>query len=268
MKTGIIFDIKKFAIHDGPGIRTTVFFKGCPLNCQWCHNPESRRKDIETIFVKVRSGSVENRQKEKEELFGRRVTIEEIMGEISKDRIFYEQSGGGVTFSGGEPMMQVDFLHRLLKVCKNEDYHTVIDTSGYAPSKDFEKIHCLTDIFLFDIKMIDGKEHKKYVGVPNRLIFENLRLLLKWGNVVIPRIPLIPGITSTNSNLENTADFLAGLKTIQNVSLLPYNKLAEDKRHKFSMVQRLGKMDSQTKEELNQYAGIFEKRGFQISIGG
>ncbi|MEE9443988.1 MAG: glycyl-radical enzyme activating protein [candidate division Zixibacteria bacterium] len=266
--TGLIIDIKKFAIHDGPGIRTTVFFKGCSLSCQWCHNPESRRNEIETICVKIRKGQSVKDQKEKKEIFGRRVTVEEIMDEISKDKIFYEQSGGGVTFSGGEPMMQVDFLCELLKTCKNEEYHTVVDTSGYAPTEDFDKVHTLTDLFLFDLKLIDEKEHKKYVGVSNKLILENITQLLKWGNIVVPRIPLIPDITDTETNLQNTADFLAELKTIQNVSLLPYNKLAEDKRQKFSMEQRLGKLDSQTKEELNQIAGIFERRGFQVSIGG
>lgn len=268
MMTGIIFDIKKFAIHDGPGIRTTVFFKGCPLNCQWCHNPESRRKDIETICVKIRNGQSVNGEKEKNEIFGRTLTVAGILDDIAKDRIFYEQSGGGVTFSGGEPMLQIDFLCELLKACKNDDYHTVVDTSGQAPVEDFEKIRALTDLFLFDLKLMNEKDHKKYIGVSNKQILKNLEQLVNWGNSIIPRIPLIPNITAIDSNLEKTADYLWDLKNIQKVSLLPYNKLAEDKRQKFSMEQQLGKLPSQSKDELDQYASIFEKRGFQVSIGG
>jgi pyruvate formate lyase activating enzyme len=264
---GTIFDIKKYAIHDGPGIRTTVFLKGCPLDCWWCHNPESRNPDIETIKIKNSkpTGIISTK---KEESFGRRVTVNEVMKEIMKDEIFYNESNGGVTFSGGEPMMQFDFLLSLIKSCKNKGLSTVIDTCGYAPTENFKKISEWTDIFLYDIKIIDNNTHKKYTGVTNELILENLKQLINNGEKVQIRIPLIPNITDSNENLESIAQFLDNLKNIDEIRLLPYNKLGEYKIKKFNRTERLGKLPTQTDKEINRKCKPFESHGYKVKIGG
>jgi len=264
---GTIFDIKKYAIHDGPGIRTTVFLKGCPLDCWWCHNPERRNPDIETIKIKnsKNTGIISTK---KEESFGRRVSVNEVMKEIMKDEIFYNESNGGVTFSGGEPMMQFDFLLSLIKSCKNKGLSTVIDTCGYAPTENFKKISEWTDIFLYDIKIIDNNTHKKYTGVTNELILENLKQLINNGEKVQIRIPLIPGITDSNENLESIAQFLDTLKNIDEIRLLPYNKLGEYKIKKFNRTERLGKLPTQTDKEINRKCKPFESHGYKVKIGG
>jgi len=264
---GTIFDIKKYAIHDGPGIRTTVFLKGCPLDCWWCHNPESRNPDIETIKIK-NSKSTGIISTKKEESFGRRVSVNEVMKEIMKDEIFYNESNGGVTFSGGEPMMQFDFLLSLIKSCKNKGLSTVIDTCGYAPTENFKKISEWTDIFLYDIKIIDNNTHKKYTGVTNELILENLKQLINNGEKVQIRIPLIPNITDSNENLESIAQFLDTLKNIDEIRLLPYNKLGEYKIKKFNRTERLGKLPTQTDKEINRKCKPFESHGYKVKIGG
>ncbi|NHZ87227.1 MAG: radical SAM protein, partial [Planctomycetia bacterium] len=166
-ETGIIFDIKKYAIHDGPGIRTTVFFKGCTMECQWCHNPESKNFGIEEFVIKDRV-----KKSTKHEIVGYEMTIDEVMEKIEKDRVFYDESNGGVTFSGGEPLVQINFLLELLKVCKKSNIYTVVDTSGEASWKDFEKILNYVDLFLYDLKIIDNELHKKYTGVPNKRVLK------------------------------------------------------------------------------------------------
>ncbi len=268
MRAGIIFDIKKFALHDGPGIRTTVFFKGCPLNCQWCHNPESHNRTPETVCVKIRRNNSGDSSVTKDERFGYEATTEDVISEIKKDMVFYEQSGGGVTFSGGEPLLQTEFLKELLIECRKLRIHTAVDTSGYTPFDDISEIRDLTDMFLYDIKIMDEKLHKKYVGVSNRLILDNLNQLAESGANIIPRIPLIPGITDTKENLESTAEYLSSIKNIHKISLLPYNKLAEDKREKFNMNLELGKMKTQSGSFLKDITNIFTIRGFSVSVGG
>ena len=175
MKTdsGIIFNIKHFAVHDGPGIRTTVFFKGCPLSCRWCHNPESINPNLEEIEVPYARVSVTAKKCGKDTV-GKKVQVSEIMSEVLKDVIFYDESGGGITISGGEPLMQPDFLFSLLKECKIHNIHTCVDTSGYAPRKIIESIVDYVDLFLYDIKLLDNEEHVRYTGVKNDRIFQNL----------------------------------------------------------------------------------------------
>ena len=167
--TGIIYDLKKYAIHDGPGIRTTVFLKGCPLDCWWCHNPESRKNEPQSSGKKNLHKNLALLNSDKN-LIGIKVTTNEVMHEIRKDVLFYDESGGGVTFSGGEPLQQTDFLKMLLAECKAEHIHTVVDTSGYVEYKYFEEIRSLTDLFLYDLKFIDDALHLKYTGVSNRLM--------------------------------------------------------------------------------------------------
>ncbi|NIM65411.1 MAG: glycyl-radical enzyme activating protein [Candidatus Latescibacteria bacterium] len=266
--SGTIFDIKKFAIHDGPGIRTTVFFKGCPLNCWWCHNPEGLKAELETLSVRVRSADSNSPHADKKEIVGHQVTVETVMEEIEKDVIFYDQSGGGVTLSGGEPLMQEEFLCALLEACKSRRINTAVDTSGYARWTLFERISGLVDEFLYDLKLIDDEYHSKYAGVSNELILENLRKLSEKEEKVIVRIPMIPGITDTGLNLEAIIGFLAPLKSIREIDLLPYNKLAEDKFKKFNMTSKLGQLPAQTEMELNDKAELFRVHGYSVKIGG
>lgn len=268
MTSGLIFNLKKYAVHDGPGIRTTVFMQGCPLNCWWCHNPESRKK--------MRSGPVlENEYNCLRPYYRKipyqkalKVTVDEIMQELRKDLIFYEESGGGVTFSGGEPLMQPGFLQQLLWVCKTENIHTVVDTSGYAEWPLYEKILPAVDLFLFDLKILDSKQHKRYIGVPNKLIIENLQKLLKAHKEVYIRIPLIPGITDTPGNLLQIADFLKNLGNIQRIDLLPYNPMGEEKYNKLNRNLKLSNMKHQSDQELKKIQTLFKPYGFEVNVGG
>jgi pyruvate formate lyase activating enzyme len=265
---GTIFDIKRFAIHDGPGIRTTVFFKGCPLNCWWCHNPEGIKDELETICIKSKRGNSSKIAKEKTEKFGRVLSEVDLMEEISKDQIFYDQSGGGVTFSGGEPLMQMDFLMALLACCRQNGIHTALDTSGYASAESFEQIYDMVDIFLYDLKLMDNDAHIKYIGVENNLILENLEMLSQRGNKVIIRIPMIPGITDTEANLDAICEFISPLNNLHEVSLLPYNMFGEHKMSKFDITAKLGPFRTQGKEEMQQKARLFESQGYRVKVGG
>lgn len=263
MPLGLIFDIKKYAIHDGPGIRTTVFFKGCPLNCQWCHNPESRKQECENLEI----NSHGNGRKEHKKI-GREYSVDEVLREVLKDRIFYEESGGGVTFSGGEPLLQPEFLSSIVKACKQHDLHIIVDTSGAVPFGNFEPLLGLVDEFYFDIKLIDSDLHMKYTGLPNNLILENLRKLTDNDQPVVIRIPMIPGITDTDDNLSGIRDLMLLNKKLNRASLLTYNKFGEDKRRRFGFDLPLGSLNIQTHERMTDKAGIFEKAGLEVKIGG
>ena len=259
--TGLIFDLKKYCVRDGPGIRTTVFFKGCPLNCLWCHNPESRSTEIEHMSVKRgRDGELGR------VVFGRRVTIDEIMFEIMQDWIFYDQSGGGVTLSGGEPLLQIDFLLELLAECRQRGVRTAVDTSGYAPREDFLRVAGAADLILYDLKLLDDSAHRKYVGVSNGPILENLKAVARLCPIII-RLPLIPGITDTDDNLDAVADYLEPLQ-LRRISLLPYNKLGEDKRERYSMPGHRPSWTVQDEPTLQRKMTRLETRGFEVSIGG
>jgi pyruvate formate lyase activating enzyme len=248
---GIIFDIKKYAIHDGPGIRTTLFLKGCPMDCWWCHNPEARDDITGKLADRTRTASVA-----------------EITREIAKDRIFYDQSGGGVTFSGGEPMAQPDFLLALLEACHGQGIDTAVDTCGYAPTEDFERIYDVTDLFLYDLKIMDDGLHTRYTGVSNAPVLRNLSLLVRKGFKVRLRIPLVPGITDTEGNLEAILDFMGSLPGINRVSLLPYNRFGEDKRSRFKLDDRLGRLPAQSRADIDDAAARFMSRGYDVKIGG
>jgi pyruvate formate lyase activating enzyme len=263
---GTIFDLKRFTIHDGPGIRTTVFFKGCPLDCKWCHNPESRSSEIE---YHTRRDELKNVEELTDKTpIGCRISDEAVMREVVRDETFYDQSGGGVTFSGGEPMMQIDFLYALLQSCKKWGFHTAIDTCGHAPATDFENIYDLTDLFLFDIKLIDDDAHIKYTGVSNKLILFNLKMLAERGDKINIRVPMIPNVTDTDENLGAIAYCLEPLKSIRKISLLPYNKLGEDKIERYNLDRRPLHLDTQDVSALEEKALWFRSRGYEVQIGG
>lgn len=293
-------NIQKYSIHDGPGIRTTVFLKGCPLNCWWCHNPESQKVSPEIMFFKERCtlcGSCIKRCTQKaiefvdgyptvdeskctlcgkccdfcpnnaRELVGSNLTVKELMKEIIKDEAFYDESNGGVTFSGGEPLMHADYLNNVLKVCKTKGIHTTIDTSGYATWEQFEKIVDNVDLFLFDIKHMDNEKHLKYTGVGNVLIFENLIKLSQRGNNIYIRMPIIAGINDDDENIELSVKFLSKLNIIH-VNLLPYHKMGMDKYRRINREYKLSGLETPSDEVISKIADKFKKAGIKIKIGG
>ena len=268
MIEGTIFDIKKFAVHDGPGIRTTVFFKGCPLNCLWCHNPESRNGLPETICVRSYDSVTGNKDYMKQRRFGKIVSVDEVMKEVLQDEIFYDQSGGGVSFSGGEPLFQIDFLQALLQACKDNRLETAVDTSGFAEWGDFEKIINLVDLFLYDIKIMDEQKHIAYTGVSNEKILSNLKQLAEKNCRISLRIPLIPGITDGDENLSEIKSFIEQLDGIEEICLLPYNRLGEDKFRKFGLGYEPGSLLPQEQDFLNKTAETFRSGRYRVKIGG
>ncbi len=265
---GIIFDLIRYAVHDGPGIRTTVFLKGCPLDCVWCHNPESKKITPERTGKIYRPKCRELFADNPHDMVGKEVPVAAVMYEIRKDTIFYDQSGGGVTFSGGEPLMQQEFLAALLAACRENEIHTAVDTSGYSAWKNFDRILEQVDLFLFDLKIMDNGEHIRYTGVPNLLIHENLKRLSRTGKQIIIRVPLIPAITDTRQNLSAIRDFVNTLDNLNRIDLLPYNILSESKPARFGSDNKLGHLDVQTEAELNIFKSIFDAQGMSVKIGG
>jgi len=251
--SGVIFNIQRFSVNDGPGIRTTVFMKGCPLSCPWCHNPESRSFGIEKINGQV---------------IGKEYTVYELFEEIEKDIIFYDESGGGVTFSGGEPLSQPEFLKSILKKCKNAGIHCAVDTAGYADTEIFKELIEITDLFLFDIKLIDPVEHLKYTGISNHEILGNLNFLIKNKVNVIVRIPLIPGITATDKNIKQIRGFIKKYKNPPEIDLLPYHRIAENKYKKYGFKNIMKNKKELDNAEIEYFQQIFIKSGFNVSIEG
>lgn len=259
---GTIFNIQKFCINDGPGIRTTVFFKGCPLNCLWCHNPESKLTRQELYYdaakcigcgscvavcpnqrhsvtelghVFDRSGCVvcgncaERCPAGAMELTGREASVEEILAEVEKDAVFYRNSGGGMTVSGGEPMLQFDFVLELLREAKKRGLHTAMETCGYAPAEQYQTIAPYVDLFLFDYKLTDAALHKQYTGVSNQKILENLKMLDALGAKTVLRCPIIPGINDTEDHFAGIAATAESLQHVQGVEVEPYHPLGAGK---------------------------------------
>lgn len=249
MQTATIFDIQHGSFADGPGIRTTVFFKGCNLRCAWCHNPESQSGKPELMVFRDRCADCGLCRKrcptpekctlcgkctlicpeEVRKVCGRAYTLEEVMEEIVRDQSFYRNSGGGVTCSGGECMLQVDFLAELLRRCTETGIHTAVDTAGYVPFSSFERICEYTDLFLYDLKAWDGEKHRQYTGVDNGLILENLQKLDRMGKRIWIRIPVVPGVNDRESEMRKIRQFLDTCSHIERVELLPYHPMGENK---------------------------------------
>lgn len=266
MNKGLIFDIRRFTVHDGPGIRTTVFFKGCPLRCQWCHNPEGQVLDIEETTKTI---VLENRTYRKKESTGRWMTNGQVIREIEKDRPFFDESHGGVTFSGGEPMMQIDFLGDLLNRTKAIGIHTVLDTSGYTSRVKFLSIIDKPDLFHYDIKLINNEDHQRYTGVSNLRILKNLNLLCEKGKNPILRFPVIPGITDTRKNIDGVKDLLIKLKDqVHEIDLLPYHGLAKSKYKRFNKPDKLKTTRDLKKEDLTWIKEELEECGVIVKVGG
>ncbi len=264
---GLIFDIRRFSVHDGPGIRTTVFFKGCPLSCWWCHNPESQEiKSEQTIKTIKLSGKTFQLT----ETTGKFMSVDEVMQEVISDRVFYEESQGGVTFSGGEPMMQEGFLMELLKASKSSGFHTALDTSGYSSLQAMQHLSPWVDLFLFDLKLIDDTLHQRYTGVSNIPILANLRYLVQNRYRIILRLPVIPGITNTTKNISELKMFMQSLAPCHPlmIDLLPFHDSARNKYSRFLKVNKLADLPSLKPENLRSLAAEFESLGLKVRIGG
>ena len=252
----MIFDIQRNSFVDGPGIRTTVFFKGCNLQCAWCHNPESQSPKKQLLYFKDKCFGC-NRCKaacphsfnyctfcgacaalcpnDARELCGSECSADALVQEVLKDKRFYDHSDGGVTFSGGECMLQIDFLETILKKCKEHGLHTAIDTAGNVPFSYFERILPFTDLLLYDVKCFDSVKHKHYTGVGNELILENLSKLLQCGNDIWVRIPVIADINDSEQEMLAIKAFLDTYGTPKRIQLLPYHAMG---MHKYAAIQK------------------------------
>ena len=300
----IITNIQKFSIHDGDGIRTSVFFKGCPLHCSWCHNPETQRYkrelqvDLEKCAECGTCASVCPNDAVRmvdghpliqrdlcrtcgkcvnycpagvREIIGNEYSVRALVKELLKDQMFYEQSGGGVTLSGGEVMsMDADYVLAVAKALRREDVSLTIDTCGYAPYERFEQLLPYVDTFLYDVKLMDPEKHKEYTGVDNALILENLTKLAAAGARIYIRIPTIRGVNATRENMQETIRFLKehDIQPAQ-VNLLPYHDTGSGKYPKLDMEYKGTELQAPDKEEMEALADLFRDAGFtNTKIGG
>jgi pyruvate formate lyase activating enzyme len=266
MTTGIVFDIKRYAIHDGPGIRTTVFLKGCPAKCWWCHNPESQSTKSELI---EKIASIDGIDIKEDELVGKVMSTRDVIKEIKKETIFADESGGGVTFSGGEPLMQHEFLSILLKECQNLQIHTALDTTGYADNYVFNQIIPFVDLFLFDIKIMDDGIHQIYTGVSNKNMLLNLDSLIDHKKEVILRYPLIPGYTDSEENISQIKSFISKRnKYLKRIDILPFHNLAQEKYKRFCKPDTFSGIKRPDKNMIDIIKTEFESAGMEVQIGG
>lgn len=296
---GLVFNIQRFSIHDGPGIRTTVFMKGCPLNCHWCSNPESQDffpnlmvRDMNcrqcgacekicpegAITLTREAGRKIERGKCSQCLVcidaciynslnvcGKYMTVEEVLAEVLKDRAFYRNSGGGMTISGGEALLQWEFVMRLLRAGKRQGLHTALDTSGYAPWQTVEKLLPFVDLILWDIKHLDSREHKKMTGVGNHMILENIQKASKTKTIWL-RMPLIAGFNDSDIHLAKLID-LAKEAAVEKISLLPYHEGGKSKCEQLGRTYPFPAGKAPNDERIESIKGMIEKAGMRVSIG-
>ena len=320
---GVVFDVKRYAINDGPGIRVSVFLKGCNLRCDWCHNPEGISHGIEKMYTQSRcigcgscivacphgalrmtpQGVVTSMNppcdstipacndmtppcpplegegegwpctsacpSKAMEVSGKRMTVDGIMTIFEKERVFMEQSGGGVTFSGGEPMFQHEFLLQLLIEAGRRGFHRAVDTAGHVKRTVLLKIAQETDLFLYDLKMIDGQLHRKYTGVSNKRILDNLLVLSGTGREITIRIPLIGGVNDSEENAKASADFLLSLPgKIREVHLLPYHAIAQPKYSKLGRSRQFIRFNAPDDRNILFFQRCFGEAGFKVLTGG
>jgi pyruvate formate lyase activating enzyme len=313
MTQPLIFDIKRYSINDGPGIRITIFMKGCPLKCAWCHNPESQSPEVQKLYTASKcigaqdcievcpnnaltltsEGIVtdttacnlcgkcaEACPSKAIEMSGKLYGVEDLMQIIERERVHIEHSGGGVTFSGGEPLMHSDFLIEMLKACGEKGLHRAVDTCCFASTETMLEVAKHTDLFLYDLKLMDPIQHKKWTGVDNRLILKNLKILAESGANINIRIPFIKNVNSGIEEITGMAEFITmlpfknrGMETATPkqkmlVNLLPYHNIASGKYKKLDMFYDSAAMDEPTAEDLKSAAEIFGKYGIELEIGG
>jgi len=321
MTQPLIFDIRRYSINDGPGIRITIFMKGCPLKCAWCHNPESQSPEVQKLYTASKcigaqdcievcpedaltltpEGIVTDGEKctlcgkcaeacpsKAIEMSGKQYGVKDLMRIIERERVHIDQSGGGVTFSGGEPLMHPEFLIEMLKACGEKGLHRAVDTCGFASTDIIVEVAKHTDLFLYDLKLMDPLQHKKWTGVDNRLILKNLKMLVKIGANINIRIPFIKDVNTGVEEVTKMAEFLAELQLIKNpgfetlsadkagatpaknpiVNLLPYHNIASGKYKKLEMFYDSAEMEEPTAEDLKTAAEIFGKYGIEVEVGG
>lgn len=302
--SGLIFDIRRYSVQDGPGIRTTVFFKGCPLACWWCHNPESQGRaelvhydpgrclrcgacvdaceagalalgDAGVILDPDRctltGGCVATCPAEARQRVGRRYDVAEVVAAVERDQLFHDESGGGVTVSGGEPLLQWEFLLELLTACGERGIHRAVDTSGLAAPDVLLRVAARTDLFLYDLKTLDPARHEATTGVPLRPVLDNLSRLLESGARVWVRLPLIGGINDSPADVERLGGFLAGLdggSRLEAVHLLPFHGPARSKHARFGMPWRLGPDGPVSDARVREVVARLEEHGLAVSLGG
>ncbi len=263
---GLVFDMKRFAVHDGPGIRTTIFLKGCPLRCAWCHNPESISPKAEVRHKQIK---LDGKTFTQEEIIGKEMSVEEAVKEVLKDKKYWEHSEGGVTISGGEPLLQADYTIALLKALKAENIHTCLDTCAYAPQEVVEEAAKYTDLFLFDVKSINDENHQNFTERSNQKILSNLKVLLAGGSQVHIRVPVIPGVNNEASHTQEYIQFLLPYQDkIKQIDLLPFHNTAKHKYKKESMPEIYEKAQSMSNEDLIPMQETFIAQGFTTKIGG
>jgi len=300
--TGILFDVKRFALHDGPGIRTTVFFKGCPLSCSWCHNPESQSRGPELMSweercigcgacvsvcpvgaILMRDGSAwTDRDRctacgtcaaacpaDARVIAGETWAVSRLLGEIEKDLLFYDESGGGVTLSGGEPLAQASFAASVLAACQERRIHTAVDTCGYAEWEDLQRIARVTDLFLYDVKHADDGRHRELTGVSNERILENLRRLNGEGCTLWIRVPIIPGLNDTREELVALGGIVAGLESVEALHLLPFHRGGEGKLEQLGRPSRPLSTERNPRAAADAAAQILRAAvGVPVYVGG
>jgi len=265
MTSVTIFDIKRFAVHDGPGIRTTVFFKGCPLNCWWCHNPEGISSEIEKFTEEKEFDGIKLK---KALTLGRWIGQDELMEELEKDKIFMEDSGGGVTFSGGEPLMQDESVFSLLRSCRERGIHTAVDTSGLVSERIFRNTTELSDLILYDLKSLDDKIHRDFTGVSNKKILNNLQVALRGKARVILRIPMVTGFNDRPADQDKLLAYLGGLTGLDQVDILPYHPFGTQKYKRFHKENRQNEFGTPSKDKVNLLKTKLMNAGFTVNIGG
>ena len=297
---GIIFDIKKYSIHDGPGTRTTVHLKGCPLSCWWCHNPESQAvlpavlfrperciacgtcvKSCPSKAISVQDGTLITDRglcdgcgicekvcpAEAREVCGKKYSVDELMTQLRKDEIFF-RDGGGVTFSGGEPFAQPDFLIAALKACEAEGYHRAIYTCGFVQKEVILEAAKHANLFLYDVKQMDPIKHKEYTGVDNAVILANLKAISEAGAKINVRFPFMPGLNTDDENVGALGAFVKDLKGVTAVNILPYHTVAKGKHERWKMDYKLPNLMPPTENQTRHAAEILESYGLKVHIGG
>ena len=252
----LVFNIKRCSFEDGPGIRTTVFLKGCPLRCVWCCNPEGQER-----YLELKDGSVTK------EFFERYMSVDEVMAIFRADVPFFETSKGGVTIAGGEPTMHYEFVHELLQRCRFNNIHTALDTCGWAEGKSAELL-VEADLLLYDIKLLLEDQHIRFTSITNRPILENLKRVARIGRSIIVRIPIVPGYTDSDENIQGIGKLLYGLKTIQRVDLIAFHGFAVTKYAALNKKQILDSIPQPSKAEMLRIKSMLEGIGLKVQIGG
>jgi len=303
---GVVFNIQRYSVHDGPGIRTLVFLKGCPLRCLWCDNPESQLKTPELVYdegkcigskacldacpVGALSGietdcggwrveidravcsacgiCAESCVAHALAMMGERMNLGQVMKEVERDRPFYQRSGGGVTLSGGEPSAQLEFAAALLSECQARGIHTAVETCGCREWNAFSRLLRHTDLVLYDLKHMDSEKHKQFTGVPNELILENARRIAGEGIPMAVRFPIVPGYTDGERNIRATARFVEELRTVGEIHLVPYHRLGEFKYARLGREYDLATLRPPSESDMKRHAKMIESYGLRAQVGG